>query len=205
MRDERVADGIDEPDASGPRALAQYALRYIVAQDEEGLLVIDQHTAHERVVYEALADEADSGPLPRQALLFPRPVELSPRQLELAERHRQDLERLGFRTEAYGGGAMMVREVPAIYGREATADSFEDLLAELDRGDIPEATTIGHRILATIACHTSVRKGVELTRDKMNHILGRLAACRNRSHCPHGRVISLRVGLEPLDRQFGRE
>ncbi len=193
-------------DADGPpaRPLAQYANCYIVASDERGLLVVDQHVAHERMIYERLIAEAESGPMARQLLLFPQTVELPPGGIETLERERGSFERIGFRFEPFGGRTVMVREVPAVLGREARPAALEDLVARATEGDRSGAEALFPRLLATVACHSAVRKGMPLSLEQMGYILRGLAACEVPGHCPHGRVISLRVDLGALDRGFDR-
>lgn len=190
--------------AGGVRALAQYADCYIVAEDEGGLLVVDQHVAHERLIYERLIREAESGPAARQLLLFPQTVELPPGGTEVLERERPLFERIGFRYEPFGSGTVLVREVPAILGRDAPAATLADLAAAAIEGDRPGAEALLPRLLATLSCHSAVRRGMRLTLDRMDYILAGLSACEVPGHCPHGRVISLRLDLTTLDRNFGR-
>ncbi len=191
-------------DAPAARPLAQYANCYIVASDERGLIVVDQHVAHERLIYERLIQEAESGPMARQLLLFPQTIELPPGGVESLERERALFERLGFRYEAFGGNTVIVREVPAVLGREARPATLADLVARTTEGDRAGAEAMFPRLLATVACHSAVRKGMPLSIDQMGYILRGLAACEIPGHCPHGRVISLRVDLAALDRGFDR-
>ena len=194
-------EGVDEAPA---RPLAQYANCYIVASDDHGLLVVDQHVAHERMIYERLIKDAESGPMARQLLLFPQTVELPPGGVETLERERTLFERLGFRFEPFGGSTVMVREVPAVLGREARPATLEDLVARAMEGDRSGAEAMFPRLLATVACHSAVRKGMPLSLEQMGYILRGLSACEVPGHCPHGRVISLRVDLAALDRGFDR-
>jgi DNA mismatch repair protein MutL len=196
--------GFDAAEAAPVRPLAQYANCYIVAADERGLLVVDQHVAHERMIYERLIQEAESGPMARQLLLFPQTIELPPGGTETLERERALFERIGFRFEPFGGGTVMVREVPAVLGREARPAILEDLVARAMEGDRSGAEAMFPRLLATVACHSAVRKGMPLSFEQMGYILRGLSACEIPGHCPHGRVISLRVDLAALDRGFDR-
>ena len=194
----------DEAAVAPARALAQYANCYIVAADERGLLVVDQHVAHERMIYERLIQEAESGPMARQLLLFPQTVELPPGGVEALERERTLFERIGFRFEPFGRSTVVVREVPAVLGREAHPATLEDLVARALEGSRAGAEAMFPRLLATVACHSAVRKGMPLSLEQMGYILRGLAACEVPGHCPHGRVISLRVDLAALDRGFDR-
>lgn len=192
--------------APGPtvRALAQYRDCYVVAEDEQGLLIVDQHVAHERLLFEQLLAQADQGPLPRQVLLFPVTRDVGPERAELVGAHRDLLLRLGFAAEPFGPASVVVREVPAILGREASPETFDDVLERVRRGDRAGAEDLFRHLLATVACHSAVKKGMPLPLGKLEYILRGLAACASPSHCPHGRVIAQRVDLSALDRSFDR-
>ncbi|MCU0253415.1 MAG: DNA mismatch repair endonuclease MutL [Acidobacteria bacterium] len=194
----------NDVEATPAQPLAQYANCYIVAADERGLLVVDQHVAHERQIYERLIRDAESGPMARQLLLFPQAIELPPGGLEALERARPLFERIGFRFEPFGGSTVLVREVPAVLGREARPEALEDLVARAMEGDRAGAEALFPRLLATVACHSAVRKGMPLSLEQMGYILRGLSACEIPGHCPHGRVISIRVDLSALDRGFDR-
>ncbi len=189
---------------NGLLALAQHADCYIVAQDQDGLLIVDQHVAHERLLFEELCKMADSGPLPRQLLLFPVTLELAPAIEELALRRSDVIEKLGFGVEPLGGGTLMIREVPSVLGRSAPADAVLRVFDRLEREASAGAETLFNHALATVACHTAVRKGMKLGLPQMNYILSGLHACEAPTHCPHGRVVSLRLTPEYLERSFGR-
>ncbi|RMG44768.1 MAG: DNA mismatch repair endonuclease MutL [Acidobacteria bacterium] len=196
--------GVAEPPADSVRALAQFRDCYIVAEDAEGLLVVDQHVAHERLLYERLLRDAASGPLPRQVLLFPPTVELGPEEGELVERHAGTLQRIGFRIEPFGDRTVVIREAPQILGSRPVEGPLREVLAALGRGDGVGAEQLVPRLLATIACHAAVKKGMPLTREKMDYLLRGLRCCEVPAHCPHGRAISIRIELDRLERAFGR-
>lgn len=186
-----------------PRALAQYRDTFILAEDERGLLIVDQHVAHERILYEQLAGARDERPA-RQALLRGEVLELDRRQLDLLAEHRDLVERLGFRWEPFGDEAVMLREVPAVAGRTADPDTVQAVLERLDAGSTAGAQDLFDHLLATLACHSAVRKGDRLSFEKMNFLLQGLGKCEVPSHCPHGRRIAMRVDLSLLNRQFDR-
>jgi DNA mismatch repair protein MutL len=186
------------------RALAQHRRCYILAEDADGLLVVDQHVAHERLLYEKLVGEAHDRPLPRQVLLFPAVLELDPEDAEVARDQRALLERCGFVVEPFGGDAVKVSEVPSVYGREAAPEALLTILEQIRRGEPRLGEPMLHLLLATVACHTAVRKGDALSLEKMDYLLSGLDACEAPHHCPHGRVVSLRVDLSTLDDNFDR-
>lgn len=189
---------------SSRRSLAQYRNCYILAEDAEGLMIVDQHVAHERLLYEMLLRQAEEGPLPRQACLFPEVIEVGAERAAAAETCDETLRRCGFILERFGETSIRVAEVPAVYGRTAPNESVRTVLDEMVRGDRRAAETLFRNVLATVACHSAVRKGQELSREKMDYILRGLDACDAPHHCPHGRVVSLRLDLSALDRNFGR-
>ncbi len=195
----------DPEGGSPPRVLAQFRNCYILAEDRDGLVVVDQHVAHERVLYEQLLDRLDKGPLPRQALLFAEPLEVGPAGVAVARERAGDLLRLGFEVEPFGEESVIVRQVPAVFGRSARADVVLEVLDRLvENGDSPGAEPAFHRVLATVACHAAVRAGMELDRARMEWIVRGLWGCRRPTHCPHGRPVLLRVDLRTIDRAFDR-
>jgi DNA mismatch repair protein MutL len=195
-----------EPEAglTGVRALAQFRDTYILAEDARGLLIVDQHVAHERILYEQLSGAQQRDGMARQAVLSAQPLELDAHQREVLSEHREVVERLGFRVESFGEEAVLVREVPAVAGRTVGPDALVAVLARLDEGDRAGAEDLFDHLLATLACHSAVRKGDPLTREKMAFLLQGLHKCEAPSHCPHGRRISMRVDLSVLNAQFGR-
>ncbi|RMF76230.1 MAG: hypothetical protein D6738_01890 [Acidobacteria bacterium] len=186
------------------RALAQFRNCFIVAEDREGLLLVDQHVAHERMLYERLRAQLLEGPVPRQATLFPVVLEPGPELVAIALERREDLERCGFSVEPFGREALRVVEVPAVMGRQTSAEGVLAVLEELARASRRPAERLFEHLLATVACHSAVRKGQPLSPEKMDYLLAGLDACETPHHCPHGRVVSLRVDLGPLERAFGR-
>ncbi len=211
-RQEAPAVEIDSPapveagaDVCPPRrVLAQFRNCFIVAEDREGLLLVDQHVAHERLLYERLRAQLEEGPVPRQAALFPVVLEPGPELVERAREHRERLERCGFVIEDFGVQALRVLEVPAVMGRKTAAEGVLAVLEELGRASRRPAEGLFEHLLATVACHSAVRKGQALTPEKMEYLLQGLDACEAPHHCPHGRVVSLRIDLGPLERAFGR-
>lgn len=207
-----VAEGPGSPSGEGDRELpgpdirviAQYRNCFILAEDGRGLVIVDQHVAHERLLFEQLLRQVGQGALPRQRLLYPLTLELPPEGAAVAERERGLLEKLGFGFDPFGPGTVIVREVPSIFGRSAPAEGFLELVQRLLDGVHAGAEANFHNLLATVACHSAVRKGMPLGGEQMAFILRGLAACEAPSHCPHGRAVSLRVDLGPLEKNFGR-
>ncbi|MFS8570020.1 MAG: DNA mismatch repair endonuclease MutL [Thermaerobacter sp.] len=188
------------------RILGQVDLTYLVAEGPEGLCIIDQHAAHERVVFEQLLGRGPGGPPPRQALAVPLTLELDAAAMERWRRHRHRLPQFGFVTEEFGPRAVMVREVPLLYRRPAGAPELLDLLDAL--GDAaepdPEALEADLAQRTTAACRTAVKARDPLTADEARHLLRLLDGCRNPYTCPHGRPTLLVMRLGELERHFKR-
>jgi DNA mismatch repair protein MutL len=178
---------------------------YIVAQTESGLVLVDQHAAHERLVYERMKAALDAGGVPRQGLLLPEVVELDPAQVELMLARRDELERLGLAVEAFGEGALLVREVPALLGNPEVPELIRALaedLAEIDQARSLQGAL--ERVCATLACHGSVRAGRRLTLAEMNALLRQMEATPNSGQCNHGRPTYVMLSRSDIERLFAR-
>ncbi|MFO7771653.1 MAG: DNA mismatch repair endonuclease MutL [Roseovarius gahaiensis] len=203
--------GTPEPDKTAPQDLplgtakAHLHENYIVAQTRDGMVIVDAHAAHERLVYEKLKRQMAENGVAAQALLIPEIVDLSEgdaaRLLELAD----DLARLGLVIEPFGGGAVAVRETPAILGQCDARAMVLDIVDELtDQGD---STTVKARIdaiLSRVACHGSVRTGRRLQADEMNALLREMEATPHSGQCNHGRPTYVDLKLADIERLFGR-
>ena len=186
---------------SGRRILGQHRNTYVLVEDEQGLVVVDQHCAHERVLFEQVMAELEKG-VARQALLEPVVVELPRRLLPVIEERAPDLLRLGFEVEPFGDGSVAVRTVPAAAG---SADPAE-LLRELAAQEIPasEQPRRVEKLAATIACKAAVKAGFPLGAERMRWLVDRLYEAEVPTTCPHGRVALLRLSDRDLDHRFGR-
>ncbi|HHI69828.1 MAG TPA: DNA mismatch repair endonuclease MutL, partial [Rhodobacteraceae bacterium] len=186
-------------------ARAQVHENYIIAQTKDGMVIVDQHAAHERLVYEKLkAQMADNG-VASQALLIPEIVELSEgdaaRLLEMAD----DLTRLGLVVEPFGAGAIAVRETPAILGNVNAKGMILDILDEL--ADLGDSLTVQARleaVLSSVACHGSIRSGRRMQADEMNALLREMEATPHSGQCNHGRPTYVELKLKDIERLFGR-
>jgi len=186
-------------------ARAQLHENWIVAQTADGMVIVDQHAAHERLVYERLKRQMAETGVAAQALLIPEIVELAPaeaaRLLDLAP----ELARLGLGIEAFGGGAVAVRETPALLGQIAAALLLRDILDEL--ADLGDSQRLGARIdavLSRMACHGSVRSGRQMRAEEMNALLREMEATPNAGQCNHGRPTYVELKLADIERLFGR-
>jgi len=185
--------------------LGQFRDTFIIAVDEEGIAIIDQHVAHERVLFERITERLTTGRLESQRLLDPLIVSLpaSGRQALLA--HGADLERLGFEIEEFGGDTVRVSAYPAVLRAEdcdATLRTLADDLEGLDRGSRVEEAL--KRIAATMACHAAVKANYPLTAEKMAHILDELRRTSYSTICPHGRPVMLRLTRREVEKNFQR-
>ncbi len=208
---ERPAPGsAPVPGEVAPVVLAQYRDCFIVAHDAGSLFLVDQHVAHERILYEELRDQWRQGVPARQALLFPQTVELEPGAADGLEPALEQLGALGFDLERFGGNAFLVRQVPQALAPGRVEQAFRDLAALLasgpEEGGEPRQAEdlLHHRLAATIACHAAVKIHFPLTREKMEDLLRRLFICREPLTCPHGRTVVTRWPHEEILRAFGR-
>jgi DNA mismatch repair protein MutL len=186
-------------------ALGQFRDTFIIAVDEEGIAIIDQHVAHERVLFERITERLTSGMLESQRLLVPMLVELSPGGRQALTSHAADLERLGFEVEDFGGDSLRVTACPALLSREdcdAALRALAEDLEGLDRGAGVDAAI--KRIAATTACHAAVKANYPLTHEKMAHFLDELRRTAYSTICPHGRPVMLRLTRREVEKNFQR-
>jgi DNA mismatch repair protein MutL len=186
-------------------ALGQFRDTFIIAVDEEGIAIIDQHVAHERVLFERITERLSAGRLESQRLLEPMLVEMPAAARQALVSHAADLERLGFEVEEFGGDAVRVSAFPALLRREecdAALRALADDLEGLDQGaGVTEAIK---RIAATTACHAAVKANYPLTAEKMAHILDELRRTAYSTICPHGRPVMLRLTRREVEKNFQR-
>ncbi len=186
-------------------ALAQLAGIYVLAQDEEGLVIVDMHAAHERILYERLKRSAEGASLERQALLVPIEIEVTEREAELAEDAAEELGRLGFTLARRGPRAVQIEAVPALLAGADAASLVRDLLAEIaEEGTATLAAAKVNELLATMACHGAVRANRTLTLEEMNALLREMERTERSDQCNHGRPTWTRISLPELDRLFLR-
>jgi DNA mismatch repair protein MutL len=185
--------------------LGQFRDTFIIAVDADGIAIIDQHVAHERVLFERVMEKLSSGRLESQRLLEPILVELSPEGRQALLSHAADLDRLGFGVDDFGGETLRVTGVPAVLGREDAVTAIRALaedLEGLDRGrEVGDAL---RRIAATTACHAAVKANYPLTHEKMMHILEELRRTAYSTVCPHGRPVMLRLTRREIEKNFQR-
>jgi DNA mismatch repair protein MutL len=186
-------------------ARAQVHENYIVAQTTQGLVIVDQHAAHERLVYERLKTQTAEHGVKRQGLLIPEVVELGADAAALVLERADELADLGLVVEPFGGGAVAVREVPAVLGQADPAGLIRDVADELaDLGESDSVKAKIEAILSRMACHGSVRSGRRLTADEMNALLREMEATPHSGQCNHGRPTYVSLTLAQIEHLFGR-
>jgi DNA mismatch repair protein MutL len=197
-----VFDPVDFPLGA---ARAQVHETYIVAQTRDGVVIVDQHAAHERLVYERMKTEMADGGVARQALLLPEVVELDPAEAERVLARAAELAALGLTLEPFGPGAVLVREVPAMLGETDAAGLVRDIADDLAENGA--ALALKERledVCSTMACHGSVRAGRRLTAPEMNALLRQMEATPHSGQCNHGRPTYVELKLADIERLFGR-
>jgi len=185
--------------------LGQFRDTFIVAVDDEGVAIVDQHVAHERVLFEQVLERLSAGRLESQRLLTPIVLELSSAQRAALMQHLATLERFGMEVEEFGGSSLRLSAVPAMLSPsdcEAAVRALADDLEGLDRGSRAEDAL--RRIAATMACHAAVKANYPLTMEKMRFILDELRRTAYSSVCPHGRPVVLRLSRREIEKNFQR-
>jgi DNA mismatch repair protein MutL len=185
--------------------LGQFRDTFIIAVDDEGLAIIDQHVAHERVLFERVMERLTRGGFESQRLLVPMVLDLAPSACQALVNRTAELERFGFELEGFGGATIKVTAVPALLKIEDCSKALQALaedLEGLDRGaQVQDAL---QRIAATTACHAAVKANYPLTYEKMAHILEELRATAYSTVCPHGRPVMLRLTRREIEKNFDR-
>jgi DNA mismatch repair protein MutL len=189
-----------------PVVLGQHRLTYIVASDGDELVLVDQHTAHERVRFEQLLERAGRHAVQSQGLVTPLVLELAPDLKPVLEAHQETLRELGFDVEGFGGGSTRLRAVPAVLGQKDPGPALERILRELAEREEAGWAVAGtrDRLAATLACHSAVRAGQALNVESMSAIVRDLFQTAHPTLCPHGRPTVVRVPRDEVSRWFGR-
>ena len=185
--------------------LGQFRDTFIIAIDDEGIAIIDQHVAHERVLFEQVMEKLTTGRLESQRLLAPILMELSPAQRQALLPHAATLEKFGLEIEEFGGDSVRLSALPAVLDPsecEAAVRALAEDLEGLDRGSRVEEAL--RKIAATMACHAAVKANYPLTMEKMRYILEELRRTAYSSVCPHGRPVVLRITRREIEKNFQR-
>ena len=185
--------------------LGQFRNTFIIAVDEEGLAIIDQHVAHERILFEQIGTRLTTTALESQRLLSPVVLDMSPGEHQTLVSHRRELATLGFELEDFGGTALRLSAVPALLGWQQCETALRAVATDLD-GLSPGAgvNDVLRQMAATMACHAAVKANDPLTREKMQYLLDELRNTSHSSVCPHGRPVVLRLTRREIERNFER-
>jgi DNA mismatch repair protein MutL len=197
----------DAPAPETPLGLARAQLHetYVVAQTADGIVIVDQHAAHERLVYERMKKALAEGGIARQPLLIPEVVELDPAEVTRVTSRAGELAELGLAVEAFGPDAVMVREVPAMLGKLDVKGLIRDLADEIaETGNALSLKERLEEVSGTLACHMSVRAGRRLNADEMNALLREMEATPHSGQCNHGRPTYVELKLSDIEKLFGR-
>ncbi|MCS7056412.1 MAG: DNA mismatch repair endonuclease MutL [Thermoflexales bacterium] len=186
------------------RILGQLAESYILAEGPEGLYLIDQHAAHERVLWERLMAQHELGALASQHLLDPVPVTVPAESAHLLESQLDLLRNLGFEVEPFGGNTFLVRAVPALMIQDDVATALREIVADLETGDAVLRKDLEARVLRRVCKRMAIKAGRVLSFAEMQALVRDLEACESPRTCPHGRPTMIYVGLKQIEKEFGR-
>ena len=186
-------------------ARAQLHETYVIAQTADGIVIVDQHAAHERLVYERMKKALSNGGVARQPLLIPEVVDLDPSEVTRVSGRADELAELGLVIEAFGPDAVMVREVPAMLGKLDVKGLVRDLADEIaESGNALSLKERLEEVSGTLACHMSVRAGRRLNAEEMNALLREMEATPHSGQCNHGRPTYVELKLADIEKLFGR-
>ncbi len=196
----------NEGDFSSMKIIGQVGMLYIVCETQRGIVLIDQHAAHERINYELLRKNyLESGKIQSQELLMPDVLDLPPKEMELFHKHQTYLTQLGFEAELFGTSTIRIKSTPAITGSVDVKDVFTDMLLELDElGESRSLNNMLDLVFATMSCHGSIRANETLDKEKIRALLISLDKTDFASSCPHGRPVAKIITYKELEKMFGR-
>lgn len=186
------------------RVVGQVGAAYIIAEGPDGLFLIDQHAAHERVLYEQFLTQRQAHQVVSQGLVAPATVYLSPSQARLVEERAELLAGLGFAIEPFGPGAVQVRAVPAMLSRSDPAAALAAVVGELENETTPLQAQTEALVIKRVCKTAAIKAGQTMTREEMEALIAQLEACETPHTCPHGRPTLIHLSAATLARQFGR-
>jgi DNA mismatch repair protein MutL len=184
------------------RVLGQLASTYIIAEGPEGLYLIDQHAAHERILYERILTQWSKKEIEVQGLLQPMPYEISPRQEESLKANKDVLTQFGFTIEPFGGRSYLIRAVPSLITRASIIEAMSTLLDNLAAKE--NAAPWEENIAQSLACHGAIRAGQQLSHEEMRELIEQLEQAKQPRTCPHGRPTMIHLSSRQLEKEFGR-
>jgi DNA mismatch repair protein MutL len=187
------------------KIIGQFRNTYIICESETGLVLIDQHAAHERIYYEQLRKRARSQNAAAQTLLMPETLELDFRAAAVLEAMQDAFARVGFDIEAFGGNAFIVRSAPDFLAQTEIGALIREIIERADAAGVkPDPGELWEESLQIMACHGAIRARQALDPRQIQRLLVQLDECENPSHCPHGRPTWIRWTLRALEKAFGR-
>jgi DNA mismatch repair protein MutL len=178
---------------------------YIAFEHQDGLILIDQHSAHERVLYEEFMGSLESGKAPAQRLLLPLTLHLGPAEADAFEENREYLEKLGFEIEGFGGSTLIVNTVPMPHRRFDAEQCLRDTLDALTGDRVAGTATRHEHLAATVACKAAIKAGDQLSPGEMRALFIALRDTKLPAHDVHGRSTIVQLTWDELDRRFGRK
>jgi DNA mismatch repair protein MutL len=187
------------------RLIGQIGAAYLIAEGPDGLYLIDQHAAHERVLFEKLMEQHDKRNIPSQALLTPVIVTLSPAQTSLITGQLPILQHFGFQVEPFGTNDFQVRAIPALFGQADPSLALLALVEDFEEDEAPLQNEIESRIAARVCKRLAVKAGQVLSIEEQRALLADLETCNSPRTCPHGRPTMIHLSVDMLERQFGRK
>jgi DNA mismatch repair protein MutL len=199
-----------EPQPVGPvrlpllRVVGQVGQTYVVAEGPQGMYLIDQHAAHERVLYEAMVAEHSLREVASQTLLEPLSLDLDPMLAGVLEEQLPMLNATGFSIEPFGGNSYLLRAVPSILVVPDIRAAMIDILEMLRQGDDPLATQAEERLIAAVCKRAAIKAGQTLSQEEMQQLVRQLEQCESPRTCPHGRPTVLHFSVDQLEKEFGR-
>ena len=199
-----------EPQAPAPffpilRWIGQVGSTYIIAEGPDGLYLIDQHAAHERILYEKMLDQVANGTVVSQALLEPAVVQLPPWQASALEENLPLLTKLGFQIEEFGPSAFRVVAMPVIFEKGSPAAAIAAVVEDIENDDVPMAGLTSEKVASYVCKRMAVKGGQTLTTEEQRALLRDLEQCRSPRTCPHGRPTMIHLSIDMLEKQFGRK
>jgi DNA mismatch repair protein MutL len=186
------------------RAVGQVGASYLVAEGPDGLYLIDQHAAHERILFESFQEARRQNELEAQTLLEPVTVEFPPDQADLMQEHAQVMDELGFEVEPFGRRAYRIRAIPSMLAKLDPEQALRTLVEDFEEDESPLASELEARLVARICKRAAVKAGQVLSIKEQQQLIRDLESCRSPRTCPHGRPTMIHLSVEALERQFGR-
>ena len=186
-----------------PQVIGQLGNTYILCQVRGGLLMVDQHAAHERIVYETLKNGVNNSRIEAQTLLMPYRLELTTKEKRIALKRRSQLDRFGIELDHFGGNTFLLRSVPAILKNVQWDSFFSEFITELEDDELEEGIFLD-KVLTVMACHGAIRAGQSMNHHEINHLLSQLQETEIPTNCPHGRPIFKHFTYYEIEKMFKR-